>query len=850
MSLEPGATLGSYEVTAKIGEGGMGEVYRARDTKLDRDVALKVLPEAFTADPDRLARFEREAKVLASLNHPNIGGIYGLEEAEGQKALVLELVEGPTLADRFTQGAIPIDQALPIARQIAEALEAAHEAGVIHRDLKPANIKVREDGTIKVLDFGLAKALATTPVADPSRAPTVTAAVTETGVIMGTAAYMSPEQACGKPVDKRSDIWAFGCVLYEMLSGRRAFGGADTPAILAAVIAGAVDVERLSARRHPAIGKIITRCLSKNARKRFRDMGDVLFELEAATEPAPDATGAPSRTRTPWVVAAGLGMVALVALVALWRTTQPGDPEIQPLVRLDVDLGADVSLGSPSGADVILSPDGTRLVYVSANRLFTRRLDEPTPTELPGTDGAFAPFFSPDGQSVAFFAGGALRRVPARGGAVVEICACAANPGGASWSDAGFIVGAFNMPTPLTQIESSGGPPRELSDTTPAVPLWPQVLPGSAAMLFVSMSGPAALETATIDVYSFADGGRKTLVRGGTFPRYVPTGHLTYLSEGTLFAVPFDLDALEIRGDPVPVLTEVAFDSTGGSAQLDLAADGTLVYQAGRVQRGGDVMRWLDEDGETEPFLSEPGFYVYPRLSPDGRHVVVGQSAGRPTAGVWVHELEGARAWPVSRGTGLVAVWTPDGQYIVSGGASGALSWTRFDAADPPGTLDIGIAATPTTPMSFTPDGTRLAVRVGSASVGFDVWTVPIEIGPAGLRAGEAEPLLATDADERSLVFSPDGRWMAYASDESGAYQSVCAGIPRYRPPLAGLDRGRDGPDVVAGPLGAVLQSRRQSVHGGCLYRGRRRVRCGDATGLHQPCDPDIGHQTGEPGVL
>ena len=656
-----------------VNRGNEARVYGQKSSHCVSQLSLgnsdrpKILPDAFAADPDRLARFTREAQILASLNHPNIAAIYGIEEAEGTRALVLELVEGPTLADRISKGPIPLDEALPIAKQIAEALEAAHEAGVIHRDLKPANIKVREDGTVKVLDFGLAKALDPNPEGDPSQSPTLTAAATQVGVIMGTAAYMSPEQASGKPVERRSDIWAFGCVLYEMLTGSAAFGGAGTQMILASVVAGTADFDLLPADTHPVVRKVIVRCLSKETKQRFRDMGDVVLELQDAAEPASPPTRATPPARAPWLIAAAFGMALVVAVAALWRALLPGEPDLQPLVRFNVDLGAEVSLGSLSGADVIVSPDGTRLVYVSANRLFTRRLAEPTTTELPGTEGAFAPFFSPDSQSVAFFTGRTLRRVPVQGGAAVDICVCAGNPGGASWGDADFIVGAFNMPGPLTQIAITGGTPLVLAETTPDVPIWPHVLPGSAAVLFVSVNGPGNFETAAIDVYSFADGSRKTLVRGGTFPRYLPSGHLTYLSEGTLFAVPFDLDELEVRGNPVPVLKQVAFDGTTGFAQLDVSGEGTLVYQMGTAQRGGDVLQWLDEDGETEPFLSQPGFYAYPRLSPDGRHLVVGQGVAARGAGVWVHELEGARAWPVSRGTGLIPVWTPDGQYIVFG---------------------------------------------------------------------------------------------------------------------------------------------------------------------------------------
>ena len=430
MALEVGSRLGHYDVTALIGEGGMGQVYQATDTQLGREVALKILPDAFASDPDRLARFQREAQVLASLNHPNIAQIHGIEKSDDTQALVLELVEGPTLADRIAQGPIPVDEALPIAKQIAEALEAAHEAGVIHRDLKPANIKVREDGTVKVLDFGLAKALDTTPERDPSQSPTLTAAATQMGVIMGTAAYMSPEQARGKPVDKRTDIWAFGCVLYEMLSGQRAFQGEDVSLTLASVMKSDLNVKTLPPDLPANVRAVLRRCLQKDPRQRLRDIGDVRLGLEGAFE----TTGSTLEvSATPQVgvwqrpTPLLLGAVLLVAVsgLAVWSLTHPGPPDIQPTKRFVITQSASNAItGGVRGTYFALSPDGRTLVYRGANaggaQLYRRSLDQLEVVPIPDTENAARPSFSPDGQWVTFYAGpeGPLMKVSLAGGPV------------------------------------------------------------------------------------------------------------------------------------------------------------------------------------------------------------------------------------------------------------------------------------------------------------------------------------------------------------------------------------------------------------------------------------------------
>ena len=463
LMLNAGAKLGPYEITGTVGAGGMGEVYQAHDTKLGRDVAIKVLPEAFAHDPERLARFQREAKMLAALNHPNIATIHGLEQSGGTSYLVMELVAGETLQERVKrEGPFPVEEALTIAKQIAEALEAAHEKGIIHRDLKPANVKVTPEGKVKVLDFGLAKAFAGDATSeDIGNSPTLSMAATMQGVILGTAAYMSPEQARGKAVDKRTDIWAFGCVLFELLTGKQTFHGVDITDILAAVIRAEPDWQALPAATPVKVRDLLRRCLQKDKTQRFRDAGDARIEIEDALA-APKDSGvtqaAPTSTSKLLAAVAAVLVVLLgVTSWALWRTTRPVE---HPLVRLDVDLGPDVSVGSQAGTDAILSPDGTRIVYVSQARLFTRRLDQPNATELAGTQGAWGPFFSPDGQWVAFFAGATLKKISVEGGSAITLCDAPLGLGG-SWGEDGNILAALSAAVGLSRIPSAGGLQRQ-----------------------------------------------------------------------------------------------------------------------------------------------------------------------------------------------------------------------------------------------------------------------------------------------------------------------------------------------------------------------------------------------------
>ena len=604
MSLSSGHKLDHYEILELIGKGGMGEVYRARDGKLGRDVAIKVLPDELAEDTERLSRFQREAQVLASLNHPNIASIYGLEQSEGTHYLVLELVPGETLAERIARGPIPAGEAIEIAMQIAEALEAAHEQGIVHRDLKPANIKLTEDGKGKVLDFGLAKAFVQqTPEADSSMSPTLTRDATRVGVILGTAAYMSPEQAKGKRVDKRADIWAFGAVVYEMLTGKRAFTGEDVSDTLAAVLRAEPDLDALRADVSPAVRTALARCLEKNPTERVRDIGDVKLAMGGAfAEPADDdavlgATSTARRASVGALIAAVAAAFALSAItgVAVWNLKpQARRPSVRVVAtppsatRLDISLAPDV--------DVAITPDGTRIVYaVSGNgqrELVVRPLDqlEATPITKGRDRGArIIPrgvFLSPDGNWVGYFQSRRLQKVSILGGPPVTICPLPDGaPRGASWGLDDTIVFATSSPTSaptsgLWRVPAAGGEPEELTKPDPdgGDHLWPEILPGGEAVLFTIMGD--SVESAQIALLTLVDGHIRVLIPGGSNPRYVASGHIVYGVGGTLRAVGLDLETLEVTTDPVPVLEGVV-TKPSGAADFGVSRDGSLVYVAG-----------------------------------------------------------------------------------------------------------------------------------------------------------------------------------------------------------------------------------------------------------------------------
>ena len=787
----------------------MGEVYNARDTRLDRTVAIKILPEAFAHDADRLARFQREAKTLASLNHPNIATIHGLEQTGDVHALVMELVEGEDLSQRLVRGAIPLTDTLTIARQIADALDAAHEKGIIHRDLKPANIKITPDGIVKVLDFGLAKAMEPAADSSPSLSlsPTITTpahlregyggqAMTHEGMILGTAAYMSPEQARGKTVDRRADIWAFGAVLYEMLTGKRAFGGDGVQDTLAAIMRDEPDWARLPATLSPTLATFIRRCLHKDLRQRIHDIADVRLALEGAFEvvvphaagPAARPTSAATRAMS-WVSSAA-ALVFAIAWLTVWAPWRAERPVDRPLVWLDVDLGTDVSLPrlTPQGSSVVISPDGTRLAWLSGTptKLFTRRLDEPKAIELPGTEAANAPFFSPDGQWVGFVSLGRVNKISVEGGAVVPLGDIGLV--GASWGQDGSIfVGQFAKG--LLRIPDGGGPPEtvlgvgvgELALASP------HILPGGRAILFVA--DPAAdVDKVTIEVLTLADGKRKIVARGGQSPRYLATsdrtGHLVYVNRDTLFAVPFDLDTLETRGTAVPVLDDVAYAGSVGTGHFDVSRTGTLVYRrAGGGAARLTTLQWVDPLGKKESLLAKPGVYGNAILSPDGTRVALTVTERGIRYDVWVYDsLRDIMTRLTFDGFNSSPTWSPDGRYVLFSDIS-RIFQARADGASRPQAL--APAKNPQLPHSFMPDGKRLAyVDYGSGGErNAQIWTVALEEQGGQWTVGTPEPFLKSSFADQAPSFSPDGRWLAYHSNESGTNEVFVRAFP---PPSSG----------------------------------------------------------------
>ncbi len=754
MPLAPGTRLGPYEILADLGAGGMGEVYRAHDTRLGREVAIKISKERFTE------RFDREARAVAALNHPNICHLYDV----GTDYLVMELIEGPTLAGRIAEGAIPLDEALAIARQIADALEAAHDKGIVHRDLKPANIKVKLDGAVKVLDFGLAKLVnEASPLTSDS--PTE-AAGTRMGVILGTAAYMAPEQARGKIVDKRADIWAFGVVLYEMLTGRRLFQGEDVTETLASVVKDQPDLSNTP----PRVRRLLRKCLEKDPRKRLRDISGIELLLEDAEAPAPT----PAASRRWWLLPAAGVLIAALAWIP-WRSPKPAVRNDLPLQRLDVDLGKDVEVENApgSGSRIAISPDGGRLVYMSRGRLFSRLLDRSESTELKGAEGASAPFFSPDGMWVGFFANGKLMKIPAAGGSPTAICD--ASRGGGSWGDNGVIVVTDAGDTGLVTVPASGGTPTRLTkiEAGEAVHEWPQMLPGGRAVLFTSNASiDDGFNDAKIEAVTLKDGRRKIIQHGGTYGRYVPAaggpGHLIYVHESTLFAVAFDPDKLEELGVPVAVAQNVA-TGTGGAAQLDFAPYGPLIYRFGGQQRSTAELSWVGPSGVPEPFPLKPDDYRFARLSPDGQKIALTLAR---TGGMdllvydWKRDVT-TRLTFDGRVEDALA-WSPDGRFIVFAGPSGIL-WTRSDGGGKPQLLHPGNGAEVV--WSFSPDGKTISISENgtfTAGRNSDIWTLPVESDAAGLHGGKPEVFLQTPFQEGRSAFSPDGRWLAYSSNEAG----------------------------------------------------------------------------------
>ena len=775
MSLAAGTRLGPYEITAPIGAGGMGEVYRAHDSRLHRDVAIKTLPPAFAEDANRLARFQREAQALAALSHPNIAAIYGLEESGGVNALVMELVDGMTLAERIAAGPIPLAEALAIARQIGAALEAAHEKGIVHRDLKPANIKLTGEGQVKVLDFGLAKAMdaESTPSsgATPANSPTLTLESTRAGVILGTAAYMSPEQARGKPVDRRADIWAFGVVFFEMLTGHSTFEGETVSDTLAGVLRADIDWKFLPANTPPAVHRLLERCLQRDPKRRLRDMGDAWIEIDspaALTAPAP-APPAPSAgaLRLPWIACGAAMLVAIAAVAWAWFHKPAAVP--RPVVRWSYTQEKPFVAFS-------LSHDGSRLVYMEINgniySLTLRMMDQFDAKPIPGTSSAALPVFSPDGQWIAFISVATplkVQKVPVTGGTAITLCDYPGEGLGLAWGDDGNIV--FSGPKGLMRVSSSGGTPEQIttidSKKDEAAHGWPDVLPGSRAVLF-TIKHATSSEVAVADLDKHVT---RVLVRNGASPHYAASGHLIYYRTGTLFAAPFNAARREVTGPEAPVVEHVAVINADG-ADYTVSDGGLLVYMAGAGISGGTtVLNWADRTGTLQP-ISDPKEWGTGRLSPDMTRVANGIHSG-DGEDIWTYDLVRRTALRLTfEGRNSNPIWSPDGRWITFVRLLEGKTGLYRVAADASGKPELLIETEPNAiPDSWAPDGKTLVFSQAGADKKSHLWSVTVP-------GGKAVRLHEGDALEWSGEVSPDGHWLAYESTESGSNEVYVQPFP------------------------------------------------------------------------
>ena len=795
MSISSGSRVGPYEVQSLIGAGGMGEVYRALDTKLNRSVALKMLPASLDRDVERLSRFRREAQVLASLNHPHIAQIYGFEDSGGAHALVMELVEGPTLADRLAQGAMPIDEAVAVARQIVAALEAAHEQGIVHRDLKPANIKVRRDGEVKVLDFGLAKAMEPASAAGPQtsaamNSPTLSLHATHAGIILGTAAYMSPEQAAGRPVDKRADIWSFGVVLWEMLAGRSLFGGGESVShILADVLRAPVDFEAVPAG---PLRQLVQRCLDRDGKTRLRDIGEARVALASASlsEPAPgsaDVRPVEASAKSPYLWMAATALMALAAAVASWGWLgRPGSTGAPHMVTHFTTIAPQGVGANP----VAVSPDGSRLAFsnTALSQIFVRAMDDPIAKPVPGTDDGKMPTFSPDGQSLAFLVGSTppfqLKKIPVAGGAALTL----AEVEGAvpmTWGDDGnILVGgpvlqrvadAGGKPTTIAKVDASRG---ELTFASP------QLLPDGRHILASIVTG-RGLRDFRVVIVDVNTGDASRLLEGIGEVRFVPSGsvpelgHLVYAFSGSLFAAAFNTATLQV-GTAVPVLEDLR--NLGGLTHIGFSKTGTIAY-AGRDSAafGLSTLVWTDRRGVEQALTAPPRFYSNPRVSPDGRRVAVQifDASQALDNQLWVHDLaRGVSSRVTFDRNNAYPVWSADGKRLIYmsspnvANSNGVLASVAADGSGPPSTL-MATGPIPA-PTSVSADGKWvIGVRARSqARSGTDVWVMPLD------GAATPQPFLDNRFTRGELQFSPDGKWVAYESSESGRNEIYVAPFP------------------------------------------------------------------------
>jgi serine/threonine-protein kinase len=771
----------------------MGEVWKARDTTLGRDVALKILPDHLALDPDRLARFKREAQILASLNHPNIGTIYGFQEADGIQALVLELVEGATLADRISEGPLPIDEALQIARQIAEALEAAHEKGVVHRDLKPANVKITPDEKVKVLDFGLAKAMEPAGVApsDLSHSPTLSMMATQAGLILGTAAYMSPEQAKGLPADHRSDVFSFGCVLYEMLTGRQPFQGDTAPNILASVLVREPNLSALPPNLNPRVVELLRRCFEKNPKRRWQAVGDLRAEIEAIAatplaSPASTTTAvepAPLWRRLALFSAPALLVGTVLAGTVVWSLR----PSVSPptVARFAFTLPEGQAFTNAARQLVAISPDGTQIVYVANQRLYLRSIGDLEARPIVGTEipqGVLNPVFSPDGQSVVFqsAADQSLKKIAITGGAAVTV-----SPAGAlfgmSWGTDGILFGQGIEG--ILRVPGNGGKPELLVTVSDGeLAHGPQMLPGGESVLFTLVTdtgtqGAARWDAAQVVVHSLKSGERKVLIEGASDARYLPTGLIVYAVGGTLLAAPFDLQRLEVKGGSIPIVEGVRRAGTTGTAQFSFSNSGSLVYIPGLNVLGPtqiNLLVLIDRSGGVSPLNLRPAPYQTARVSPDGKRLAFGTDDGKEAI-VWIYDLSSASS--VRRltfeGRNRFPIWSSDSQRVAFQSdreGDPGIFWQPADGTGTAQRLTKAEEETPHIPESWSPTTDHFLFSV-TKGTSVTLWTFSLQdkkMSPFGGVENSRNVTTPTNA-----AFSPDGRWVAYTSNENAQTANV-----------------------------------------------------------------------------
>jgi Tol biopolymer transport system component/tRNA A-37 threonylcarbamoyl transferase component Bud32 len=788
MALSAGTRLGPYEVQSAIGAGGMGEVYRARDTRLRRDVAIKILPEAFAGDLDRLARFQREAELLAALNHPNVACVYGVEESRPARsghatfAIVLELVEGETLADRIRRGPIDIDEAVSIARQIADALEAAHDRGVVHRDLKPANIKLTPEGKVKVLDFGLAKmAEREASGVGLSMSPTLSVHATHEGVILGTAAYMSPEQARGKPVDRRTDIWAFGCVLFEMLTGRKTFDGGDTVSdAVAAILKSEPDWSAMPADTPLHIRRLLRRCLQKDPQRRLPHIGLARLEIDEGPtdgQPVPDASASIAGTRrwpgalTAVVAALVAGAIGMSAGQYLRRQDPPA------VIRVPIALAADQTLTGQGRRSIAISPDSTQIAYVADRKLFRRSISDLETQLLVNVDTRFGaatnPAFSPDGRSIAYVSDQdkTLRRVASNGGMPVVVCSLAATPLGVSWESSGIL---FEADGSIMRVSADGGKPETLiARSTSDRLLSPQLLPDGRTVLFTIVDSSVNTRNVSRADYPsrivaqaiLSNEPPRVLIESGMEGQYLPTGHLAYVSRGVLFVVPFDVRRLQVTGGAVPLVQGVR--AQGGMASYAVSATGSLVYVPGTESGlvGEQNLGLIDRSGKID-FLKLPAAaYLYPRFSPDDKQLAVEIDNGNDAA-IWIYDMSGGSALRrlTFGGRNRVPVWSSDGQRIAfQSDRDGdlAIFSQRADGAGSAERLTKPESDTGHVPDSWSSKGDLVFTATKGPEA--RLWTYS-----ARNRTSEPFDSVRSSRQPINAAFSPNGQWVAYQANENG----------------------------------------------------------------------------------